>query len=116
MIQNYQIFTAIVASFFFIVVISLIRKDSILIGAALRWLIISACIVILGFYPSIIDYIAKGLGVAYGPVIPLILCCLFLLLKMLLADIQRARLELKISRMAQKMAIIEAKLEGKIKD
>ncbi|MEW6989423.1 DUF2304 domain-containing protein [Colwelliaceae bacterium 6441] len=108
--QLYQYFSAISAIVFFVLVISLIRKDSILMGAAFRWLVLSVGILILGIFPQIADYSAKMVGISYPPILPILLACLLLILKALLADIERAKTQVKIDRMAQKLAILEAEI------
>jgi len=106
----YQYFSAFIAIVFFALVISLIRKDSILMGAAFRWLVLAVCILVLGLFPQIADVAAKAVGIAYSPILPIILACLLLMLKALLADIERAKTQVKLDRLAQKLAMIESEL------
>ena len=106
----YQIFTAIIAILFFIIVFSLIRKDSILIGSALRWLFIALATLILGVYPKLSDIFAGYLGISYPPILPVILACVLLMIKALISDIERAKNQVKIDRLAQRLAILELEL------
>jgi hypothetical protein len=109
--QPYQIFSAVVALIFFIVVFLLIRRDSILIGAAFRWFVIAIVALILGFFPNLADILALYVGISYPPILPIIITCLLLLVKALLADIQLSRLKLRQDRMTQKLAILELEFD-----
>lgn len=109
--QVYQYFSAFIAIVFFGLVLTLIRKDSILMGAAFRWLLLAVFILLLGVFPQLAEYAAESVGISYAPILPLILACLLLMLKALLADIERAKTQIKIDRMAQKLAILEAKIK-----
>ncbi|TMO82049.1 DUF2304 domain-containing protein [Pseudoalteromonas spongiae] len=107
----YQVFTSITAIAFFLFVFFLIRRDSILMGAAFRWLVLAIAILVLGIFPQLADIAAQWVGIAYSPILPVILACLLLMLKALLADIERAKTQVKLDRIAQKIAIVEMELE-----
>jgi uncharacterized protein YqfB (UPF0267 family) len=47
------------------------------------------------------------LGISYGPILPLLLVSVFLLVKALLADIERAKTQVKLDRLNQKLALME---------
>lgn len=114
--EYYQYFTAFSAFLFFVFVVFLIRRDSILMGAAFRWLILAIGVLLLGFYPQIADKVAQWVGIAYSPILPVIIACLLLMLKALIADIERASTQVKLDRLAQKMAILELKIEEYVPD
>ena len=114
--EVYQYFTAFLAVLFFIFVMVLIRRDSILMGAAFRWLILAISILVLGIFPQLADIAASIVGIAYSPILPVILACLLLMLKALIADIERARTQVKMDRIAQKLAMVEMELEQLKKD
>lgn len=109
--QFYQLFTATIAIVFFSFVVVLIRRDSILMGAAFRWLILAISILVLGIFPQLADLAAGMVGIAYSPILPVILACLLLMLKALIADIERAKTQVKMDRIAQKLAMVEMELE-----
>ncbi|WP_053910095.1 DUF2304 domain-containing protein [Pseudoalteromonas sp. SW0106-04] len=106
----YQIFTSFIAVTFFIVVFVLIRRDSIQMGAAFRWFVIALVTLILGIYPQLSNVAAEWVGVSYPPILPITLACLLLLIKALIADIKRAKTEVKLDRVAQRLAILELNL------
>jgi hypothetical protein len=114
-LQHYQVFTASVAIIFFAIVFTLIRRDSILMGAAFRWFIIAIGTLILGIYPQLSDIAAGALGISYPPILPITIVCLVLMIKTLLADIERAKTQVKLDRLAQKLAIMELKMNEKLK-
>jgi hypothetical protein len=107
----YQIFSALVAVSFFSIVVVLIRRDKILMGSAFRWLLIAVGALVFGIYPSLVDRIADLLDITYGPVLPLVLVCVFLLVKMLLTDIEKAKTAVKLDRLNQKLALVELELK-----
>lgn len=106
----YQIFSSLSGFLFFLLVLNLIRRDSILMGAAFRWFSIAIIALVLGFYPQLSDIAAKLLGIAYPPILPVILACLLLMIKALIADIERTKTQVKLDRLAQRLAIIELEL------
>mgnify|MGYP000206334367 CR=1 FL=1 len=79
-------------------------------GAAFRWFSIAVMTLILGFYPKISDVAASFLGISYPPILPVTLACLLLMIKSLLADIERTKTQVKLDRLAQRLAIIELEL------
>ncbi|MEO2267242.1 DUF2304 domain-containing protein [Pseudoalteromonas sp. YIC-656] len=111
----YQIFTSFVAAIFFIVVFVLIRRDSILMGAAFRWFAIALIALVLGFYPKIADIAASWIGISYPPILPVTLACLLLMVKVLIADIERAKTQIKLDRLAQRVAILELEVKQKVR-
>jgi hypothetical protein len=112
-LQHYQVFTASIAVIFFIVVFTLIRRDSILMGAAFRWFAIAIGTLVLGVYPQLSDLAAGELGISYPPILPVTVTCLVLMIKVLLADIERAKTQVKLDRLAQRLAMLELDVKSK---
>ena len=79
-------------------------------GAAFRWFFIALVALVLGFYPQLSDIGAKFVGISYAPILPITLTCLLLLVKALIADIERARTQVKLDRLAQRLAMLELEL------
>lgn len=92
-------------------ILVLIRKDQLHAQHGLSWVIVALCFAFLGFSPEIIDRIAMTLGVAYPPVLALTLCIVVLIIKILLMDIERSKIEVRNQRLIQRMAIYEADLK-----
>jgi hypothetical protein len=91
-------------------IILLMRKDRLHVTHGMGWIIVAAGFALLGFTPSIIDQVAMYIGVSYPPVLALTLGIAVLVVKILLMDIERSRIELRNQRLIQRMAILEAEL------
>lgn len=91
-------------------IILLIRKDRLHVHHGLGWILIAASFAVLGVFPRLIDRVAELLGVGYPPVLGLTLAIVLLVLKTLLMDIERSRLEMRNQRLIQRMAILETEL------
>lgn len=89
----------------------LVRKDRLHVNHGLGWIIAAIGFALLGFAPGIVDVIAAYLGVAYPPVLALTLSVVVLVIKMLLMDIERSRLEIKNQRLIQRVAMLESDLK-----
>ena len=107
---GYQLASAVLAVVFFVTVVLLIRRDAIQVSSAFRWFVIAILALIFGLKPTWIDALASWLGISYGPILPLLLACLFLMLKALVADMERARTRVKLDRLNQKVAMLEESL------
>lgn len=92
------------------IIIMLIRKDSLHAQHGLGWIVVALAFALLGFSPGIIDQAAQYLGVAYPPVLALILGIALLVIKILLMDIERSHIEVRNQRLIQRLAMLEADL------
>jgi hypothetical protein len=88
----------------------LVRRSHLHGPYALWWVSVAVVVVGTGFFPQLFDALARQLGVAYAPILAVVLGFSFLLVKMLTMDLERSRQERKIRRLAQRMAILEAEL------
>jgi hypothetical protein len=93
-----------------ITIMYLIRKDHLHVRYGLWWMAAAAAFALLGLFPSIVDYVAHRLGIAYPPVLALILGLVALVLKILVMDIERSRNTIKMQRLVQRIALLEAEL------
>jgi hypothetical protein len=93
-----------------VTIMYLIRKDHLHVRYGLWWMAAAALFALLGLFPSIVDHIAHGLGIAYPPVLALILGLVALVLKILVMDIERSRNTIKMQRLVQRIALLEADL------
>jgi hypothetical protein len=92
-------------------IILLMRKDRLHVSHGLGWVVVAVGFALLGFSPGIIDNIAKYFGVFYPPVLALTVGIALLVLKILLMDIERSRLEIRAQRLIQRVAMLEADLK-----
>ena len=90
-------------------IIYLVRKDKLHSRYALWWIPVALSIALTGIFPEAIDWAGRLLGIHYPPILPLIAAIGFLLIKILLMDIERSRNERKLHRLAQQMALYEAR-------
>lgn len=88
-------------------ILFLVRRDHLHGPYALWWLIIATATLVLGVAPRTIDWLAYWTGIAYPPVLPIILGLSLILVRMLQLDIERSRQERQIRRLTQKLAILE---------
>lgn len=107
-----QIITAILGLILATTIIVLIRRDHLHTRHALWWLMLAMGIVILGFFPMIIDKVGFWFNIKYPPTLLFILGLSMLLLKVLSLDIQHSRQEQQIRRLIQKIAILETDLKS----
>lgn len=91
-------------------IVVLIRKDHLHVRYGLWWMAAAAVFAVLGLFPAIVDRVAHSLGIAYPPVLALILGLVALLLKILVMDIERSRNAIKMQRLVQRIALLEADL------
>jgi len=96
-------------------IITLMRKDKLHVSHGLGWITVAAGFALLGFAPNLIDQLAKYFGVAYPPVLALTLGIAILVIKILLMDIERSRIEVRNQRLVQRVAMLEADMKKKIK-
>ncbi|MEM1190966.1 MAG: DUF2304 domain-containing protein [Pseudomonadota bacterium] len=92
-------------------IVWLVRKDRLHVNHGFGWIVAAACFSLLGFAPGLFDEVAVRLGVAYPPVLGLTLAIVILVIKTLLMDIERARLEMRNQRLTQRMAMLEAEIK-----
>ena len=92
-------------------IILLVRKDYLHATNGMSWIIVAVAFSLLGFAPSVIDRVAIFFGVAYPPVLALTLGISLLVIKILLMDLERSRIEIRNQRLAQRIAMLEADLD-----
>lgn len=93
-------------------ILYLVRRDHLHGPYALWWLVVAAATLVLGFVPRTIDWLAHLSGIAYPPVLPIIIGLSLILLRLLQLDIERSRQERQIRRLNQKLAILEEELNS----
>lgn len=93
-----------------ITIVVLIRRDHLHVRYGLWWMAAAAVFALLGLFPAIVDRVAHALGIAYPPVLALTLGLVALLLKILVMDIERSRNAIKMQRLVQRLALLEADL------
>ena len=94
------------------IIILLMRKDRLHVNHGMGWVCVALCFTLLGFAPQIFDNLAERIGIAYPPVLALTIGLSVLVLKILLMDVERSRIETRNQRLIQRMAILEAEINA----
>lgn len=95
-----------------VLILVLIRRDQLHVNHGLGWILVAAAFALAGLFPRVIDAAAGSVGVAYPPVLALTIAVAVLVIKILLMDIERSRLETRHQRMIQRIAMLEADLRN----
>lgn len=88
----------------------LVRRDHLHGSYALWWLVIAIGALMIGFYPTVVDWVGVKLGVAYPPMLLAMVAIIAILFKLLGVDIDVTRRERRLRRLLQKVAILELEL------
>lgn len=88
-------------------IIYMVRHDYLRTGYALWWVSTALAIIVFALRPQLVDAIGARLGIAYPPVLLIIVGLGLLLIKVLTMDIDRSRQERKLRRLVQKIALLE---------
>ena len=110
--------TGIIGVSIAVLIIVLIRKDRLHAHHGLGWILVALSFALLGLFPGIIDRLAHNIGIGYPPILALTLGTSLLVIKILLMDIERSKIEMRNQRLIQRMAMLEAdlkKLQSQIK-
>ena len=107
----YQWTTAIIGLLIAGSILFLVRRDHMHGPYAVWWLASSAVVVLISLFPGLINLVAGQLGIAYPPILPVFVGMGLILVKMLTMDLERSRQELKLRRLTQRLAMLEASLE-----
>jgi len=105
-----QLFAEILALAVIVLMLWLIRRDRLPISHAIWWLAVSAIIALLGFFPDLLDKVARTVGISYPPSLLFVLAIVTLLIKVLLEDLEVSTNRRRLLRLAQKTAILEEEI------
>lgn len=92
-------------------ILVLVRRGHLHGGQAAWWLVAAAAALLFGAFPRAVDSLGALFGVAYPPMLLVVLAIVALLIKLLQADIELARKERRLRRLTQKMALLEYELD-----
>lgn len=76
-----------------------------------RWCVVASVIVIYGLFPAANDNLGQLLGISYPPIMPILFGTALMLLKILLNDTTKARTQVNVERLIQRVSILEAELD-----
>ena len=93
-----------------VTIVVLIRRDHLHVRYGLWWMAAALAFALLGLFPSVVDGIAHRLGIGYPPALALSLGLVVLVIKILVMDLERSRNAIKMQRLIQRVALLEADL------
>ena len=88
-------------------IIVLIRNDNLHVRHGMLWIMVAVSFSLLGFFPSLIDTVSEYLGVSYPPILALTVGFGIGVIKLLIMDIERSKLEVRYERLIQRLALLE---------
>ena len=103
-----DLFTAATGLFVAATIVYLIKRDRLQVRHGVSWMLVAAMFALFGFAPSLLDWLAVSLGVAYPPTVALVLGGSALIIKAVSSDVERSLSEVKITRLVQRLAMLEA--------
>lgn len=92
-------------------IILLVRRDQLHVRHGLSWIVVAFSFAVFGVFPEIIDNLAKLTGVSYPPILGITVAIAILVIKILLMDLERSRLEMRNQRLIQRVAMLEADID-----
>lgn len=112
-IVSYKTSSLLIALFFFLVIVKLIRKGRLHEKYSLMWLVIGLGILAVGAFPQLIDRVAVYLGVGYAPILLVYVGMGLLFVQQLHIFINTSKNETRIKELAQELAVLQTLLEEK---
>ena len=103
-----DLFTAATGLFVAATIVYLIKRDRLQVRHGVSWILVAALFALFGFAPSLLDRLAVSLGVAYSPTVALVVGGSALIIKAVSSDVERSLSEVKITRLVQRLAMLEA--------
>lgn len=94
-------------------ILLLIRRDKLHVKYGVVWLLAAAGFTLLGLAPKATDLVAGYFGVSYPPALAFSFAILILVIKVLIMDLDRAKSEVRIQRLVQRLAMLEAESQKK---
>ena len=91
-------------------IVYLVRKDHLHVRYGLGWLAVAGLFALLGLFPGVFDRVGQVAGVAYPPMLAVTVGFVVLVLKILLSDIERSRNQVRMQRLVQRTALLEAEI------
>lgn len=106
---NYQMTSMVIGLALAAIILWLVRRDHLHGPYAVWWMASAVAVTLLGFFPRLSDVLAGYVGVSYPPMLIMVLGFGLLLVKILTMDLERSRQERQIRRLAQRLAMLEAR-------
>lgn len=111
--ETYQLTSAAIGLMMAIIIVWLVRRDQLHGKFAPWWIAVAVVFAVFGVAPQLIDIIAGRLGVSYPPILMVLGGIAFLVLKVIIMDIERSRNVVQLQRLLQRVAMLEGELQAK---
>lgn len=108
---SYKITTTFIGAIIFLIIFILVRRGKLQEKYALTWFLIGIIVVVLGFFPKIIDRIAWLTGVNYPPALLFAIAVGVLLIQNLYLFIFASQNEIRIKELLQQVAVLNKLVE-----
>jgi hypothetical protein len=110
-IRNLEMFSGALGVLMAATIVYLIRRDHMHVRFSIWWIGVAAIAILFGFFPRIVDQIGGFFGIAYPPILIVILAVAALVLKILFADLERSKMHRDMLRLTQRLLIVEQALK-----
>ena len=110
MILHYRFVTAAVGLVIGLLILVLVRRDRLHAGYSMWWFSTAVVVMVAGLFPQIVDVVGAYFGIAYPPILPLIIGYCLILIKILTMDMDRSRNEQRVRVLTQRLALYEAQI------
>lgn len=101
------IVTSVIGLSVALIIVLLIRGDRLRVANGVAWLLAASAMAGLGFAPGLFDYLSSYVGVAYPPALAFSIAFALVIVKLLMDDIGRTKLQVKQTRLLQRLALLE---------
>lgn len=109
-----NLISAFIGAVLSVSIVFLTRRDHISPMVAARWFVVAIMVLVVSFFPSIIDSLGQILGIGYPPIIPILIALGAAMIKILIMDIERQKMQVKLDRVVQRLAILESAIESNV--
>jgi hypothetical protein len=104
------VLTAIIAVLLLALIFELLRRRQLREKYAILWLAVGLIVLPLGFFPRLLDSVARAVGVVSGVSLVLFLGFMFLLVVCIHLSWEASRLEAETRTLAEEVALIRTQL------
>lgn len=98
----------------FIVIFETLRRRNLSEGSAVLWITIGLGAIVLALARPIFDWIARSVGVSYGPSLLFAIVAIFLVLLCFSLSMQIGRLEKRVKILARELALRQENRPGDV--
>lgn len=92
-------------------IIFLMQRDRLIVRHGLIWFLFSVSLILLGLFPTAIDILAGLFGIGYPPMLAIAIVLPLVILKVFLSDLALSKSEVRVARLVQRLAMVEADLK-----